>query len=89
MSIIENLGKIMETRNQMVDSDGTTQEQAKSMLENLCEKGFSGDKQQIAVVLGRSAEEIENIFAGTEEIDDDLAMKIKGIAQERNIDIAG
>lgn len=79
----------METQNQMVDSDGTTQEQAKSMLKNLCEKGFSGDRQQLAVVLGRSREEIENIFAGEEEIDDDLAMKVKGIAQERNIDIAG
>ncbi|MCD9184884.1 MAG: hypothetical protein LUM44_00510 [Pyrinomonadaceae bacterium] len=79
----------METKNQMVDSDGTTQEKALSMLKNLCEKGFSGDKQQLAVVVGRNAEEIENIFAGTEEIDDDLAMKIKGIAQERNIDIAG
>lgn len=77
----------METQNQTVDSEGTTQKQAKSMLKNLCEKGFSGDKQQLAVVLGRSAEEIENIFNGTEEIDDDLAMKVKGIAQERNIEI--
>lgn len=76
----------MKTQNQTVDSDGTTQEQSKSMLENLCEKGFSGNKQQLAVVLGRSAEEIENIFNGTEEIDDDLAMKVKGIAQERNIE---
>lgn len=77
----------MNTQNQTVDSEGTTQNQAKLMLKNLCEKGFSSDSQQLAIVLGRSAEEIENILNGNEEVDDDLAMKVKGIAQERNIDI--
>lgn len=78
----------MNTQNQKVDSDGTTREEAKSMLKNLCEKGFSGDSGQMAVVLGRTTEELENILSGNDEVDDDLAMKVKGIAQERNIEIA-
>lgn len=78
----------MNTQNQKVDSDGTTREEAKSMLKNLCEKGFSGDAGQMAVVLGRTTEELENILSGNDEVDDDLAMKVKGIAQERNIEIA-
>ncbi|HQU83825.1 MAG TPA: hypothetical protein PKY59_11895 [Pyrinomonadaceae bacterium] len=79
----------METKNQTVDSDGTTQIEAQSMVKNLCERGFSGDVGQMATVLGRTLDEIENVCSGKEEIDDDLAMKIKGIAQERNIELAG
>lgn len=78
----------MEAKNQLVDSDGTTQEQAQTMVKNLCEQAFSGNAEQLALVLGRTTEEIEGICNGTSEVDDDLAMKIKGIAQERNIDIA-
>lgn len=77
----------MSTKNNVVDSEGTTREKARLMLKDLCEKGFSGDQQQLAVVLGRNADEINHILDGNEEVDDDLAMKVKGIAQERNIDI--
>jgi plasmid maintenance system antidote protein VapI len=71
----------------IVDDQGTTQEQAQKMLEDFCNKGFNGEIGKAALVLGRPTEEIKNFLDGEETIDDDLAMKIRGIAQERGIDI--
>lgn len=77
----------MEMNEQTVDSEGTTQRQAKEMLENLYRRGFSGDINELALVLGRDSQEMENILNKNDIIDDDLAMKIRGIAKERNIEI--
>ena len=73
--------------NNEVDAKGTTQAEAKKMLETLSRKGFSQNTDELALALGRDSEEIENILSGDEIVDDDLAMKIRGIAQERNIEI--
>lgn len=73
--------------NDAKDDQGTTAEQARTMLENLCESGFDSDAGKLALVLGRDVDEINDLLSGTEEVDDDLLMKIRGIAQERNIEI--
>lgn len=77
----------MDTQNETVDAAGTTQSEAKAKLEKLRDQGFQGDNEKLAIVLGRTAEELENIFSGSEEIDDDLAMKVNGIAQQRGIEL--
>ena len=69
----------------LVDDKGTTQEEAREMLRNLNENGFEGDVERLARVLGRTTEEISGLLAGSESFDDDLAIKIRGIALERNI----
>jgi len=60
---------------------------AKEAMEHLLERGFGGDKFMFALALGRTEEQIDGMLSGEEEIDEDLEMKVRGIAQERNIDI--
>lgn len=75
----------MQENEQTIDSENTTQEEAQKLLSNLCEEGFSGDVEKLALVLGRDQDEIQKIIDGDETIDEDLLMKIRGIAQERDI----
>lgn len=77
----------MNSENQAIDSEGTTQAQAQSLLSDLCRNGFSGDAGAFALALGRETEEIENILDGEAEIDEDLLMKVRRIAEQRNIEI--
>ncbi len=73
----------------IVDDQGTDQGTARAMLKGFCRSGFNDDLEAAALVLGRPVSELKEIFDGELQIDDDLAMKMKGIAQERGIDIGG
>ena len=72
---------------QQVDDKGTDQEQAQHMIEALRDEGFNGDNEQVAKALGRTIEQVEGMFDGTETIDDDVVMKARGIAVHRGIQI--
>jgi hypothetical protein len=77
----------METTDKKIDSEGTTLEEAQHLLTKLGETGFSGDVGKLALALGRDEEEIGNILNGEAEVDEDLLMKIRGIARERDLEI--
>lgn len=77
----------MSSNDQTIDSAGTTQAEAQNLLSDLCQNGFSGDVDLTALALGRESDEIQSMISGEEEIDEDLLMKIRGIAEERNIEI--
>jgi hypothetical protein len=79
----------MPGRDNIVDDQGTDQQGAREMLRRFCERGFKNDVAAAALVLGRPEDELRQIMDEQFFVDDDLAMKIKGIAQERNINIAG
>ena len=53
------------------------------LLRRLKTEVYFDEKEALAEGLGRSVEEIEAWLSGTEEIDDDGEMKIRGLAQER------
>jgi hypothetical protein len=72
---------------QKVDDKGTDQEKAKRMLTALRDRGFEGDNGQFAVALGRSVEQVQGWLDGTETIDDDVVMKARGIALNRNVEM--
>jgi hypothetical protein len=72
---------------QQVDDKGTDQQEAKRMLTALRDRGFDGDNEDLAVALGRSAEQVEAWMDGTEVIDDDVVMKARGIALNRGIEV--
>ena len=72
---------------QQVDEKGTDQEQARQILTALRDRGFDGDNERLAVALGRSVEQIENLINGSETIDDDVVMKARGIALNRAIQV--
>jgi plasmid maintenance system antidote protein VapI len=57
----------------------------RSLLQNLRDAAFGGNVGETAIALGRTPEEIEGILNGDEVLDEDLAMKIRGIAQERGV----
>lgn len=71
----------------MIDVQGTTPEEVRLLLENLCEAGFNSDTEELAVALGRDEDDIISMLDGSEDIDEDLLMKIHGIARERNLEI--
>ena len=72
---------------QEVDDKGTDQEEAQRILTTLRDQGFDGDNEQLAVALGRTAEQVEAMISGAETIDDDVVMKARGIALHRGIEI--
>lgn len=56
---------------------------AAQLLTKLRNEVFEGSDMLLSVALGRPLEEVENWQRGTEEIDEDGEMKIRGLAQER------
>ena len=77
----------MDIDQNQADDSGTDQGEAQDMLRAFCENGFHGDDQQAGLVLGRPAGEIREMIGGDLEIDEDLVMKARGIAQERGISL--
>lgn len=57
------------------------------MLRLFIDNGFAGNLNETATALGRREEDLSGMLDGREEIDDDLAMKMRGIAQERGFTI--
>jgi hypothetical protein len=75
----------MDIDQNIVDDSGTDQDEAQTLLRAFCENGFDGDDERAGLALGRPASEIREMIGGDLEIDDDLVMKARGIAQERGI----
>ena len=72
----------MDIGNDPVDDQGSDQAGAREMLDSFCRNGFDGDRQKAAVVLGRPESELSEMLDGQTAVDDDLAMKMRGIANE-------
>lgn len=72
---------------QQVDDKGTDQQEAQAMIQTLRDQGFDGDNDKLAIALGRSAEQVEAMIDGAETIDDDVVMKVRGIALNRGIEL--
>jgi len=79
----------MEERNeQAVDDRGTSEAGGREILRQLRDQGFEADDEKLAVALGRPVEEVQGWMAGGDEpVDDDIIMKARGIAKERNIEV--
>ena len=73
----------MDVDQNIVDDNGTDQDSAREMLRAFCDKGFKGDDEKAATALGRPVSELREMLDGQTAIDEDLAMKVRGIARER------
>ena len=83
-----NEGKGMAGANQeAVDDRGTDAQGGLALLKRLRDAGFESNNEKLAVALGRPIEEVEAWMDGREPPDDDIIMKARGIAKERNITI--
>lgn len=72
---------------QALDDRGTDAAQGLAMLRRLRDAGFEGSDEKLSVALGRPAEEIAAWMDNREAPDDDVIMKARGIAKDRNIEI--
>jgi hypothetical protein len=72
---------------QEVDDKGTDQQEAQNILATLRDQGFDSDNRKLAIALGRSAEQVQDMISGAETIDDDIVMKARGIALNRGIQV--
>lgn len=70
-----------------VDDRGTDQTEARALLKRLRDNGFEGSDEKLAVALGRPIEQVTAWTSGAETVDDDVIMKARGIAKDRNIQI--
>ncbi|MGZ5436223.1 MAG: hypothetical protein ACXW3F_09195 [Pyrinomonadaceae bacterium] len=68
-----------------LDDQGTNQTEGRAIIKRLRDKAFDGNNEQLALALGRPAEEVEGWTGGAEPVDDDVLMKARGIAQERGV----
>ena len=57
------------------------------LLRRFIDNGFKSDLGDSALALGRTTEELQDMLDGKMVVDDDLEMKIRGIAEERNFEI--
>ncbi len=57
------------------------------LLRRFCDAGFNGSLAEAALVLGRETDELQQMLDGEMPVDEDLVMKIQGIAEERGIEI--
>lgn len=82
---LQRRSEYMEIESNIVDDRGTGQDEARDMLRNLRDNGFHGDNEKAGRALGRHASEVREMVAGDLVIDDDLAMKVLQMANERGI----
>lgn len=69
------------------DERGNESGESVAELQQLCESEFDGDIAAGALVLGREEEQLSEMLAGEQPVDEDLAMKIHGVTAERGVDL--
>jgi hypothetical protein len=57
------------------------------LLKDFCAVGFRSDIEAASLALGYDADLLRSMLNGETPVDDDLEMKMRGIAQERNFGI--
>jgi len=75
----------MET--QRAASPAFDEGRGRDLLKRFCAAGFDSDIERCALALGYQPEMIREILDGEKEVDEDLEIKMRGIAQERNFDL--
>ena len=85
----QNTSGIGANPDQAVDDRGTSPEAGRELLRRLRDQGFQASDEKLAVALGRPVEEVTAFIEGNEPVDDDLVMKVRGIAQQRGVTIEG
>jgi hypothetical protein len=73
-----------EPRKQTEETKGS---EGVDLLKDFIAVGFRSDINAAALALGYEAELLRSMLNGETPVDDDLEMKMRGIAQERNFGI--
>ena len=78
---------IMDLATPSAETPGTTQSSSRDLLRVLCDNGFDGSLSAAALALGRGADELRALLDGGTAIDEDLVVKMRGLAEQRGIDL--
>ena len=70
------------------DHQALSQVDALALLHKLRDELFESNTKQLATALGRTSDEIEAWQREEETIDADALLKMRGLAQQRNLTIA-
>ena len=83
----ETNNEMNSANDQALDDRGTDTSGGLALLRRLRDQGFDADNEKYAIALGRPVEQVEAWMDGTESPDDDIIMKARGIAKDRQIGI--
>ncbi len=72
-------------REEITNNHGSNQAEVGQMLVSLSLDDFDSGIDNLAFALGRTADEIDAMLEGRQPIDEDLAIKIRGIACDRYV----
>jgi hypothetical protein len=75
----------VEINDRTIYSEVTNPEQARELLANVSENGFSGNLNDLAREIGRGTDEILDILNYEEDFDEDLLIIINRIAEELDL----
>jgi len=70
-------------KDQVMNNEDLESSDPVDLLDELLEQVFDDNTQDLAVALGRNPDEIDAWLDGSQPIDDDAQIKIRGLAQER------
>jgi len=74
----------MKAVEQSIDDRGNNQERGREILRNFIDRGFGGSMEQAGLALGWPQDKLRQHLDGGLTIDDDLVMKMRGIANQRD-----
>ena len=88
MSKIENSEpSIGDQTEHAIDDQGTDQSEASQILRSIRDKAFEASDEKLALALGRTTQEIEELLSGEGLIDGDVIIKARTLAMERGIEV--
>ena len=62
--------------------------QGESIIRQVRDEAFDSSDELLALGLGRPVEQVRAMAEGTEELDDDVVMKLRGIAEQRGVELS-
>ena len=77
----------MRAVEQSIDDRGNNQERGREILKNFIDRGFNGNLEAAGTALGWPTDKLRQHADGELTLDDDLVMKMRGIANERDFTI--
>jgi ribosome-binding protein aMBF1 (putative translation factor) len=70
-------------------SNGLEQQaETRSIIRQVRDEAFDSSDEQLALALGRPVDQVRAMAEGAEEPDDDVVMKLRGIAEQRGVELS-
>lgn len=71
-----------------VRNSSEDQSETRNIIRQVRDEAFDSSDELLALALGRPVEQVRALVEGVEEPDDDVVMKVRGIAEERGVELS-